>query len=185
MQPAVLGSRPPGGLPRCLGRLPRRERHESRPRDDRPRWRTHAGGGFRGRHRRRAASRLPSAQTVRRASAFAPSRWRGRPRAAGRRHACRCWRAACLQCSPQSRRFQKLDREGVNQPLHGERRAPESRPGRTRVPTADRPRGLIRIAIRDIPADGECEELRHRRHHGAAPRCLDGCVTSRPERLLP
>ena len=52
MQPPALGSRRPGGLPRCLGRLPRRDRSQSRPRDDRPRWGTHAGGASRGLARR-------------------------------------------------------------------------------------------------------------------------------------
>ena len=129
MQPAVLGSRPPGDLPRCLGRLPRRERHESRPRDDRPRWRTHAGGASRGGHRSRAAPRLPSEQTVRRASAIAPLRWRGRPRAAvtqGRVHVLACCAPAVHPLISPSRSSCVATRDDVHEQRATLRRTPIS-----------------------------------------------------------
>ena len=129
MQPAVLGSRPPGDLPRCSGRPPRRERHESRPRDDRPRWRTHAGGASRGGHRSRAAPRLPSEQTVRRASAIAPLRWRGRPRAAvtqGRVHVLACCAPAVHPLITSSRSSCVATRDDVHEQRATLRRTPIS-----------------------------------------------------------
>ena len=172
---AALGFERPGGLPRCLGRLPRRERRKPRPRDERPPRRTHPGDARRGGHQSRAASRLPSAQRVGRASAIAPPRWRGRPRAAGRRRACMGWRAACLLCSLRTRRpaaaawrlvttRTSSARRCSGRPAHRRRQRGQRAQHRGRIPT----RRCRRSALAQQLLRGQCASAATARTTAAA-----------------